>query len=67
MLANMNYYEKCYEVEYTWRYIDGKYYYTEKQSFNTEEESNQFVLELKDNPNIEVVRYKQSFYQLWEK
>lgn len=67
MLANMNYYEKCYVVNYTWRYIDGKYYYTETQTFNTEEESNQFVLELKDNPNIEVVRYKQGFYQLWEK
>lgn len=67
MLANMVYHERFYEVEYTWRYVDSNYYYTESRTFTTELESNKFVLELKDNPNIDIVRYKQSFYQLWEK
>lgn len=67
MLANMIYHERFYEVEYTWRYLGSNYYYTESRTFTTALESNKFVLELKDNPNIEVVRYKQSFYQLWEK
>ena len=67
MLTNMIYYEKFYEVEYTWRYVDSNYYYTESRTFITELESNKFILELKDNPNIEVVRCKQSFYRLWEK
>lgn len=67
MIANMTYHEKCYEVEYTWRYIDSNYYYTETQTFNTALECNKFILELKDNSNIEIVRYKKSAYDLWEK
>lgn len=67
MLADMIYHERFYEVEYTWRYVGGNYYYHESRTFSTEAESDKFVLELKDNPNIEVVRYKQSFYKLWEK
>lgn len=67
MFDNMNYYERVYEVEYTWRYMDSEHYYSERRTFSKEIESNKFVLELKDSPNIEVTWCKQSCYQVWGK
>ena len=61
------YYEKNYTLNWTWKYLDGTYCYSEYKGFNTEAEVNRFRLDLFSNPEIEVVYCKQTFEEYWIK
>ena len=61
------YYEKYYALNWTWKYLDGTYCYSEHKVFDTEKEVNKFRLELFDNPEIEVVYCKQTCEECWVK
>ena len=58
-------YEKYYMLEWTWRYLDGKYSYSDSKTFATEEEINKFHLELMSNQYIEVLWCRKARYETW--
>ena len=61
------YYEKYYALNWTWKYLDGTYCYSEYKVFETEEEANKFRMELFGNSGIEVVYCKQTREEYWQK
>ena len=60
-------FEHYYVIRYTFRYVDGTYYYTKYKRLETEQGANQFKFWLLHNDEIEVVEYEKSFVEKWIK
>jgi hypothetical protein len=59
-------YEKYYELNWTWHYVNSYYCYSEYKTFNTDKEASKFLLDLFHNPEIEIVWCEKKRVETWK-
>ena len=59
-------YEKYYELNWTWHYVNSFYCYSEYKVFETETEINKFVLDLFNELDISIVWCEKKCVEKWE-